>query len=378
VFDVLGSNLPKEYQKAFTEEIVHINLTRSKVMAFVIFIIEVILLLISYLPSIASLYGNSISRYRLFYFVIIMYVICYIVIIHITTKSKIIGNNFIMPYIRVSMGVFLGWSMLITLVDQARDLQSFVYLFISLAISVIMITPPVYSMIIYAFVHGLYISLNFIIGLPKETVFSNLVNTTSVIITSWIISVLLYRNLSKDFIKRQIILEQTKALEQAVILDPLTHLYNRRGLDEMLNQYFESAISNQSSLLVIMMDIDYFKGLNDTYGHSRGDEALIIVSNHIKAVAEKVDGFACRYGGDEILLVTMGYNELDMEKLILELKHIIENECFVNSTSLVSDYLTISVGGYLDYPTLEQQPWDYIRKSDEVLYKSKHTRLIQN
>ncbi len=106
-------------------------------------------------------------------------------------------------------------------------------------------------------------------------------------------------------------------LSQLSRVDGLTGLHNRRALDEYLEETVEGAIAEGRTFSLIMMDIDYFKRLNDTFGHRIGDQAIIVMAKIIRETLEtfqreeQIDFFAGRYGGDEftVVLPDMGYEE---------------------------------------------------------------------
>ncbi|MFT4925275.1 MAG: diguanylate cyclase [Phenylobacterium sp.] len=98
-------------------------------------------------------------------------------------------------------------------------------------------------------------------------------------------------------------------LNQAVLTDPLTGIANRRAFDETLTQYFEdrttSAQQNKPAnkgYCLLMLDIDYFKKFNDTFGHAVGDKVLVYVANAISN-AIKGDDFVARFGGEEFVIL---------------------------------------------------------------------------
>lgn len=96
--------------------------------------------------------------------------------------------------------------------------------------------------------------------------------------------------------------EKHEKLREASIRDPLTGLYNRRYLDERLPKEVHKAIENESSLVVLMIDIDRFKQLNDTHGHLLGDEVIRQLGEVIRT-GGRSDDLPCRYGGEEFLVV---------------------------------------------------------------------------
>jgi diguanylate cyclase (GGDEF)-like protein len=100
----------------------------------------------------------------------------------------------------------------------------------------------------------------------------------------------------------QEIQELQSRLQEQAIRDGLTGLFNRRYLDETLPREISRAKRDGYPLAVIMMDIDHFKQINDTYGHPGGDEVLKSLGAVIRQGAREGD-IACRYGGEEFVIV---------------------------------------------------------------------------
>jgi diguanylate cyclase (GGDEF)-like protein len=92
------------------------------------------------------------------------------------------------------------------------------------------------------------------------------------------------------------------SLEEAASTDALTGLYNRRHFARVLEQMFASAVRSGDDLACVMMDMDGFKPLNDTYGHQTGDAALVAAARIMQENLRKTDA-AARYGGDEFVLL---------------------------------------------------------------------------
>jgi diguanylate cyclase (GGDEF)-like protein len=86
------------------------------------------------------------------------------------------------------------------------------------------------------------------------------------------------------------------------ITDPLTGLYNRRYLDDQLARLHQTATRTRRPYVVVAMDVDAFKSINDTFGHSVGDKALVAFAGDLRAVIRAGD-FAVRTGGDEFVVV---------------------------------------------------------------------------
>ena len=168
-------------------------------------------------------------------------------------------------------------------------------------------------------------------------------------------------------------LAENLRLQKEAMTDSLVNLPNRSALDAEALKIFNQACSNKSNFAIEMLDIDYFKQLNDTYGHQTGDKALITLANCLKKIQQD-NVFVSRYGGDEFCIL---YYNLSVE----EIKHIseslykeIEKAKFPNNNSKVSQYLTISQGIFVKIPSENDNVWDYLKKADNALYEIKETK----
>ncbi len=134
-----------------------------------------------------------------------------------------------------------------------------------------------------------------------------------------------------------------KHIEYLSITNELTQLYNRRYFNLKINEEINRAKREQNYLSLLIMDIDYFKQYNDTYGHQEGDLALKKVALVLKKKTSRASDFAFRLGGEEFGIITT----LDKEKAIkfaTSIKNEIENLHIEHKASEVSKYLTISIG----------------------------------
>jgi diguanylate cyclase (GGDEF)-like protein/PAS domain S-box-containing protein len=134
-----------------------------------------------------------------------------------------------------------------------------------------------------------------------------------------------------------------KHIEHLSITDELTQLYNRRFFNKKINEEINRAKRENNSFSFLIMDIDYFKQYNDTYGHQKGDLVLEKVALVLKKKASRASDFAFRLGGEEFGIITT----LDREKAIefaTSIKEEIENLKIEHEASEISKYLTISIG----------------------------------
>jgi methyl-accepting chemotaxis protein len=155
------------------------------------------------------------------------------------------------------------------------------------------------------------------------------------------------------------------------IIDQLTGIYNRRYLDGSLQKIIKSLSRTGSSLSVLMIDIDYFKKYNDTYGHDAGDGCLRAVADALSQCVIREDDFVARYGGEEFVAV-LPNTDKNGAQLIAERMLDKVRECNMpHETSDIAGYVTISIGGTTDVINHLQQGKSYIKLADEGLYESK-------
>jgi diguanylate cyclase (GGDEF)-like protein len=150
--------------------------------------------------------------------------------------------------------------------------------------------------------------------------------------------------------------------------DTVTGLPNRRALDERLEDETSSARRNNYSFAVIMMDLDGFKEVNDTYGHSTGDDVLRFVFNFMARGVRNTD-FLARYGGDELTLI-LTQTDLSSARIVCE--KIIESMDKIRYKLPDGKKLKLGIsGGIAIYPTHGGTGSDLLRAADAALYQAK-------
>ena len=153
--------------------------------------------------------------------------------------------------------------------------------------------------------------------------------------------------------------------------DALTGIYNRRFLDEHLAQIIKSLSRSGSTLSVLLIDIDFFKKYNDTYGHGIGDDCLRIVANALSKCVIRNEDFVARYGGEEFTVVLPNTDENGARLVANTLLESIRKLNITHEKSDAADCVTISIGGITGNVTHTQKADDYIKGSDKMLYESK-------
>ena len=156
-----------------------------------------------------------------------------------------------------------------------------------------------------------------------------------------------------------------------VYYDALTGIYNRRYFDENLNRVIRSLSRPGGMLSLMMIDIDFFKNYNDTYGHSEGDTCLVAVADILSKSIPRTDDFVARYGGEEFAVVLPNTDEGGARIIAEKLLENTRNCSIPHGQSAVAKYVTVSIGvttGRVDHT---QKGNDFVKRADEMLYLSK-------
>ena len=156
---------------------------------------------------------------------------------------------------------------------------------------------------------------------------------------------------------------------EAAITDALTGLHNRRYMESHLGTLVEQAASSGKPLCVLVLDIDHFKAINDTFGHAAGDEVLREFSRRLKKAVRGID-LACRYGGEEFVVV-MPDTDIGVAGTVAErLRRRIACEPFpINQTSRAVE-ATISIG-IAAMQSCDDTAAEIVRRADQALYRAK-------
>jgi diguanylate cyclase (GGDEF)-like protein len=154
--------------------------------------------------------------------------------------------------------------------------------------------------------------------------------------------------------------------------DTLTGLPNRRALDERLEEEVMAARRGNYSFAVIMMDLDGFKDVNDTYGHAAGDDVLRVVFNLMSRGVRTTD-FLARYGGDELTLI-LSQTEMSSAQIVSE--KILEGMKKLKYKLPDGQKLKLGIsGGIAIFPVHARNGPDLLRAADAALYQAKkHSR----
>lgn len=231
------------------------------------------------------------------------------------------------------------------------------FLFTSWRRFVLVISPAlIYSILLY--IQTYHKHLLYTLNNTRLQFLDNIVQVWIVIFIAY----LMLRHFSNTFHQKNEMLEllNTKLANMAYH-DSLTGLYNRAFIFDK----FDDLLKSNSNFTTIMLDIDNFKLINDTYGHLVGDQIITSVSRVLTKIFFNSSAYVGRYGGDEFIIILTDYDYNLKEKFIL-LKNKIRNY------SKIENFEITFSGGYLKYEshlTLDE----HLRLVDELLYKAKNS-----
>ena len=158
-------------------------------------------------------------------------------------------------------------------------------------------------------------------------------------------------------------------LGQISMIDSLTSIENRRAFDIEYNRAWRISLREDMPLALIMIDIDNFKLLNDTYGHLSGDQTLIRIAEVIKGVIKRPRDLAARYGGEEFVVMLMNTTAEGAAVVAEKIRKGIEELGIVNER--IKNVITVSLGVASVVPDNEMVPNELIDAADRALYKAK-------
>jgi len=158
-------------------------------------------------------------------------------------------------------------------------------------------------------------------------------------------------------------------LHNMATTDALTGLINRREFNRRIAEEFSRSKRHKSQLSLALFDIDFFKKINDTYGHNAGDAILRELGNLISTKTRTSD-IACRYGGEEFALILPETSQVEAYELLNRLRQLVEEEIFNQTNQPIK--ATISVG-VAQLEALDKTTTEFCERADKALYKAKES-----
>ncbi len=250
------------------------------------------------------------------------------------------------PYI--SFIFIMAFSLVSTVNDLVVSSNITTYIMICLVSGVLFLIKPLHSIPLYTASYAAMIIVNYYSSASDVVRAANLVNALTITALSAFLSVMLWHYSRTNVLQAYQIRTQQKLLEKTnsdlhkmAYYDPLTDLPNRRYLNDILQKEIALMMRKNYESCLIMLDIDYFKFVNDNHGHPVGDRLLVEISSLLAQSIRKYDTL-CRLGGEEFM-VLLPQTELDEAVAVAhKLLNVISSEPFVIDDKSVS--ITTSIG----------------------------------
>ncbi len=164
------------------------------------------------------------------------------------------------------------------------------------------------------------------------------------------------------------ILDMRNNLKKKAIHDELTGLYNRHYMSEILEKEFPRTLRYQTDLSCLLLDLDYFKEVNDTFGHAFGDMVLREFSTCLKHEARKTD-IPFRYGGEEFMLLLSNTGILGAQKVAEKIRSACEQKTYDDGNNSTTVTVSIGIASVKQHQLLESK--ELLALADKALYRAK-------
>jgi len=186
---------------------------------------------------------------------------------------------------------------------------------------------------------------------------------------------------TQELIKKNAALEQAhlaaetanQSLQKLARTDELTQVANRRFFNEYLEQEWQRSLRTQLPLALILIDIDFFKLYNDTYGHPAGDECLSKVARGLKSTVKRPNDLVARYGGEEFAIILPNTPIAGAIQVTTDIQAHIKFLQISHRSSQISPWLTLSMGVVCMVPSSQTSLTYLVDKVDQALYQAKRT-----
>lgn len=167
------------------------------------------------------------------------------------------------------------------------------------------------------------------------------------------------------------ILHQRRLLEQLSLVDSLTEIPNRRRFGQVLEQEWRRCLRKNTSLSLVVVDVDHFKAYNDSNGHAAGDRILHQIAQTLSHGLRRASDFVARYGGEEFAMLLPESAATEAQALVERISQDIDALQLPHPSSPVVPWITLSFGGATVVPDSQDVDPDFFCLADACLYEAK-------
>jgi diguanylate cyclase (GGDEF)-like protein len=158
-------------------------------------------------------------------------------------------------------------------------------------------------------------------------------------------------------------------LEGVARVDATTRVANRRRFDELFEEEWQRAVRQESSLSILLLDVDHFKSYNDHYGHLAGDECLRTVAEVVSSVLRRSGDELARFGGEEFVIVLPNTNAAGAMEIAEQVRLAVRAAAIVHEAA--AGILTVSLGSGTASPKRDESSMRLLQTADRALYQAK-------
>jgi len=255
---------------------------------------------------------------------------------------------------------------------KASELTSLIYLYflvvmLSVGISIHKKGNPLAKYFLTAHITYIFFTLIAILF------YNNLLPYNEITSHAVAIGILLEAFLLGGLVSYRIKLLEEDNLEKEILIftDAMTGLYNKHYFNEYFDKQLRIQHRLQGNLVLMIIDIDYFKQYNDHYGHLAGDHALITVAKEIRKSLHRASDMTFRIGGEEFAVICMPNTLQDAVKLAETIRQNVSNAKVEHCTSSICEHVSVSIGLHLVTPEDKSKANSVYQLADQALYQAK-------
>ena len=311
--------IDKSLLQEFRNELISENSRRFSFILYLVILSQLVFIILELLPVMP--WQTTIFYYRLG---VIAAGLLFVGVVHTFSKRGQVASNFIGHMLSAIHFICLIIGCYFTVVMFAAGNFSFsAFLLVSFVVSITCAGNPCRFCINFVFFLALTVYLHLAV-VPIAGWFGECLIALVFVVLIFIGHILNFNRHINLFLKEKEILRMNRTLTEMSHIDTLTGIYNRRKLADEIDQYIGLFKRYQHSFCLAILDIDFFKEVNDTYGHTAGDDVLCRFSNQIQAMLRSTDVFG-RWGGEEFLLILPNCSEDEAYSMIERLRSAIRS-----------------------------------------------------
>lgn len=358
--------IPPEFLEEFDRDLVKTNLYRSRIFAVVLLLAAIPLFYIDYLNYLRGLWISQPGYRLLFYSHELLALVLLIPLMTLIIKPRSEYGSFLWQracIVSFFTGILIANSF-ISMADQRIHGEITAYIMGILGIAAIVYLKPSTSLFIYLVSFVFFLSGISQMQTNPQVLTGHYINSSFLVIIGWIFSVTLFNTRLSDFLNK-------KGLEKFADFDYLTGCLNRRAFINRLGQEIERAKREETTISILLVDIDFFKQVNDKYGHQVGDFVLKQLINCFNDSCRSYD-FIGRFGGEEFI-ICLPNTGLEVASDVAErFREIVEETRMICDSNKVS--ITVSLGVASLEPTHNENIDKFISRADSAMYRAKIKR----